>query len=111
MGNCNIALAHRGGWDTTFLQARVWVPEARAFMDQDVAYPAREASDAEESERSGGHRQVALQPYLPFGNVSFRYGPVVPNGALYPACALAPNESNALAQQTRSRVAVPYLLD
>ena len=121
--------------------AFVWVPEERSFNEMEYAYPARPVSPRECCERlpqlqcdlpqmerlgeagplptactgpqhSDEAVRVGLYPFLPFGNVSSNSNPVVPNGALYPKCSLAPNRTSALAQQALSvhGVAVPFLV-
>ena len=125
MGNCNGEVVRRAGWKTVSVEARVWVPEERRFLEQDVGYPARRQEVPRNKQRTmrlpvepdanlHGEDEpdnVALPPYPPFGNGSSQSNPLVPNGALYPRCSLAQNATAATAQQMRTRMAVPYLLE
>jgi len=98
MGTCNFALAGRSGWKLDFLSAHVWVPEQRKYLEQDVVYPAREVPTEDvRGEERGEEQDIELFPYLPFGNVSWTEGPVLPNSALGPLCSLAPNRTSAMA--------------
>ena len=125
MGTCNAAVARHAGWATSGISAAVWVPEEERFLEQDVAYPTREAprqrmgnSHAGIASRLGtmvppkrssttSHPEPAdhsdeeprLFPHLPFGDVSSQSNPLTPNGALYPRCTLAQNATSARAQQ------------
>lgn len=118
MGLCNAAVARRGGWSTAGgIEAGVWVPEEQRFERLELAYPAREAkpSHSDSTNEPPGHApargEIQLFPHPPFGNVSSRSNPVVPNGALYPSCVLAPNATAALAPDWSARPAVPFLIE
>ena len=95
MGLCNGAVVRRAGWPTRLVNAAVWVPAEQRFLEQDVAYPAREILD-----------------HPPFGNVSSQSNPMTPTGALYPYCWLMQNASIALSVVHHAQIMPPqpYLI-
>jgi hypothetical protein len=115
MGACNAALASRAGWHVVGLEASVWVPSERRFERQELVYPARKDDRPRDARAlTARHRtehEIVPRPHPPFGNVSSRSNPQTPNGAIYPRCVLAPNATSALAQQTPTRPAVPFLCE
>ena len=110
MGTCNIAVAKHAGWDVSFLDAEVWVPEMRAFQRFEAFYPARSPEGSGNVLYSYGE-VPQLPPYPPFGNVSHLDNPCVPTGSLFPSCDLALNKTAALSMQESMHrsAAVPFL--